>query len=960
MHFELYQKMLSYKLYPTYTISTIHNKTVDKRNSSIKRISLAKANQEALNNTNNLLSLNPFKKTESSFLNSVKKSISNFDCTNLLMDCDKTFSNIRKQQAEFRKRTIKSKLDPSCVISDKFRILETFPCVDCQMPLNLNEIGKDFKKMLKDLEWAKCPHCDSALLPKLRIKYFGSAENESFELNENYISNDFDEAEVLYSPFYLKYNFNNTSFIESRLKLDLDTFKMKYNAIFWNSIWYFDIKGLPYDFLMPYFTPPAAAEEVCFPAPSLFVQNIRLSYTKDKEASYSRLSFDECEPKFLINELLKSILFFKFLCNSKSFFDIIFFSFASNFFEFLFFIYFKIVYLLNNKANIETNEDSELTESFKMGSRLSTIRFDENRRQSFSGFLKRESAENIIYKALGINKNSSIEIKSTSQMLNESFIKYNSQEENETRINNVNDKNNNNFFNKSKIIDINEIDNSNMIIEIKSDNTKEEEIYASKKTEKINRSSNSVFNYSSSNIENEFYLEIENCNNNNLTSENKSNSKRICSFNSSFDKNSENNNSNFNPNEKGENNFILESPQRPRKNTVSHKSHTRLKSIFLNSVKGKSKYNNNDNNDKSQISIQDNKSEDQIDSNLKLKNLNNGNENENDVVISESVKLKSFKSSDDLNKVLLSGSVSNFNDAVLNTKIDFDYERGIENKDIVCFDASTLDFNLNSNLDRINRKDENENLISFDNLIEGKSSMQQNTINLLNKDKTNNHMKKKDTTNNNNNLSNKNNFIHEKKICILSEEKKYSSVENLANNNSDKNDENGNKDKENTEELIFETENALFNSNSKSFYKLRTIHEELESNYGSVNHSDNKNLKIDIITNSNNLENLENQKRKFSSRKNIIKFFEQIEFHDENIKINSEHLVSNKEEVKKFLLKKSKSLNNKIENKKSSKKVSFNENDENYEMVSSIGDLSKTQRLIKNNCEENDVPKFSL
>jgi len=209
---------------------------------------------------------------------------------------------MRKLQTEFRKRTIKSKLDPSLVISDEFKILDTFPCVDCQIPLNLNEIGKDFQKMLKDLEWAKCPHCDSSLLPKLRIKYFSSAEYEKFELIDNFIPNDFDEAEVLYSPFFLKYNFNNTSFIESRLKLDLDTFKMKFNAIFWNSIWYFVIKGLPYDFFMPYYSPPAAAEEACFPAPSLCVQNIRLSYIKDIETDCSRLSFDECEPKFLIDK----------------------------------------------------------------------------------------------------------------------------------------------------------------------------------------------------------------------------------------------------------------------------------------------------------------------------------------------------------------------------------------------------------------------------------------------------------------------------------------------------------------------------------------------------------------------------------------------------------------------------------------------------------------------------------
>jgi hypothetical protein len=81
---------------------------------------------------------------------------------------------------------------------------------------------------------------------------------------------------------------------------------MKFNAIFWNSIWYFDIKGLPYDFLIPYYSPPEAVEEATFPALSLFMQNIRLSYIKGKDADCIKLSFDECEPKFLIDEIIKS------------------------------------------------------------------------------------------------------------------------------------------------------------------------------------------------------------------------------------------------------------------------------------------------------------------------------------------------------------------------------------------------------------------------------------------------------------------------------------------------------------------------------------------------------------------------------------------------------------------------------------------------------------------------------
>ncbi len=223
-------------------------------------------------------------------------------------------------------------------------------------------------------------------------------------------------------------------------------------------------------------------------------------------------------------------------------------------------------------------------------------------RHSFSSFLKPEIAENLIYKAIGIIKNSS-------EILNESFVEYISdKDENETSINR-----------KSKIIDLNEIENSKLIIirdQINNEiNVSKEEIKESKKNEIFN-GLNSELNLSSCNNENEFYLEIDNYNKNHFGSGNKSISKKLCSFNSSFDKCSENNNSNFNLNDQGL--FSLQSPQRSRKNTVTHKSHKRLKTIFQNFSKGKnndSNENNNNDYDKSNIRFADNKSYNQVDSN---------------------------------------------------------------------------------------------------------------------------------------------------------------------------------------------------------------------------------------------------------------------------------------------------------------------------------------------------------
>lgn len=257
--------LFKYKLYPTYSICTIYNRIMDRKNHQKNQYN--NQNKSSPSQTNQTV---PQQKKP----NSLKQTppnlnptlISNKPLSSKANELSSRISSISELEIKqvFRLRSIKSKYDES-EINDKYLFLDVYPCVECQMPIDLYSICRNFKDMNKDLEWALCGNCQTKILPKLRIKYLNEKKIEAENINNNVfnirrdscssLNSDHyncDESEVLYSPFHLKYNFYNSSFIENRLKLDIDYFKIKFNAIFWNSIWYFKIKDLPYDFISPY------------------------------------------------------------------------------------------------------------------------------------------------------------------------------------------------------------------------------------------------------------------------------------------------------------------------------------------------------------------------------------------------------------------------------------------------------------------------------------------------------------------------------------------------------------------------------------------------------------------------------------------------------------------------------------------------------------------------------------
>lgn len=123
----------------------------------------------------------------------------------------------------------------------------------CQSSINLESISKNFKGITRNLEWTKCPNCKHPVLPKILIQ-FGKEINKTGEMKKN--TSRFENI-VLFSPYGLKSNYNSTLLKNFGVKLDLEELMLKYGAIFWDSLWYFKLYQLEYDFMLPYETKSA-------------------------------------------------------------------------------------------------------------------------------------------------------------------------------------------------------------------------------------------------------------------------------------------------------------------------------------------------------------------------------------------------------------------------------------------------------------------------------------------------------------------------------------------------------------------------------------------------------------------------------------------------------------------------------------------------------------------------------
>ena len=148
----------------------------------------------------------------------------------------------------FSRRTFRSRYYPN-IYTENIKFFAFDTCIICQQIINLELISLNLKEMNRDLSWTFCPKCKETLLPKLTVQ-FGEEINRNGDMKEN--TSNFDTV-VLFSPYILKNNYSTIFGKTIGVKLDVHDLMMKYPSIFWNSLWYFKINGLEYDFMQPYY-----------------------------------------------------------------------------------------------------------------------------------------------------------------------------------------------------------------------------------------------------------------------------------------------------------------------------------------------------------------------------------------------------------------------------------------------------------------------------------------------------------------------------------------------------------------------------------------------------------------------------------------------------------------------------------------------------------------------------------
>ena len=174
------------------------------------------------------------------------KSAENININDILQKAINHIGNHFDSKDKYKKRTIKSKYYKN-ILSEDIIFYAFDTCIYCQKMINLQIKSKNFEEMNREIMWVKCPNCNEYCLTKIWIQ-FGKEINKNGKMKYNTCKYD---SVVLFSPYSLKMNYKSL-LKDFGIKLDVEELMFKYNNIFWNSLWYFKLNNLEYDFMLPY------------------------------------------------------------------------------------------------------------------------------------------------------------------------------------------------------------------------------------------------------------------------------------------------------------------------------------------------------------------------------------------------------------------------------------------------------------------------------------------------------------------------------------------------------------------------------------------------------------------------------------------------------------------------------------------------------------------------------------
>ena len=162
-----------------------------------------------------------------------------------------TFSIKNIDQKNFRTRTIKSEGLDDDILGEEILFDAFGVCLDCKSDINLEKICNELSiKELDKNNRFKCK-CNSSSIQKLNFRIGTELFNQMISKN----TSSYKSGIVLYCPHTLKKKLLYISNLFYNTEFDVETFRIKYPEEFWNSIWYFELKGIDISFMLPYLKP---------------------------------------------------------------------------------------------------------------------------------------------------------------------------------------------------------------------------------------------------------------------------------------------------------------------------------------------------------------------------------------------------------------------------------------------------------------------------------------------------------------------------------------------------------------------------------------------------------------------------------------------------------------------------------------------------------------------------------